>query len=33
MMTKEGFTKVVDLMTPTVGGFVLGHGHISGENA
>ena len=29
MMTKEGFTKIVNFMTPGVGVFVLGRGHIN----
>ena len=28
MMTKERFTEIVNFMTPGVGIFVLGHGHI-----
>ena len=28
-MTKEGFTKIVNFMTPGVGVLVLGRGHIS----
>ena len=28
MMTKEGFTKIVNFMTPGVGVLMLGHGHI-----
>ena len=29
MMTKEGSTKIINLMTPGVGVMMLGHGHIS----
>ena len=29
MMTKEGFTKIVNFMTPGAGVLVLGHGLIS----
>ena len=29
MMTKEGCTKIVNLMTPGAGVLVQGHGHIS----
>ena len=28
MITNEGSTKIVNLITPGIGGFVLGHGHI-----
>ena len=28
MMTKEGSTKIVNIMTPWAGVLVLGHGHI-----
>ena len=35
MMTKEGFTKIVNFMSPWAGDLVQGRGHISykGENA
>ena len=29
MMTKEGSTKIINIMTPWAGVLVLGHGHIS----
>ena len=29
MMTKEGSTKIVDIMTPRAGVLMLGRGHIS----
>ena len=29
MMTKEGYTKIVNLMTPGAGVLMLGRGHIS----
>ena len=32
MMTKEGSTKIVDLMTPGAGDLMLGHGHLSHYN-